>query len=225
MSLLTLYHGSEKIVSVPDPALSVTFNDFGAGFYLTEMREAAAQWACHLGESGFVNKYELETEGLKILDLNGPDCIIMNWLALLLKNRKFRLADAAFVRPVEYIIENFSLDISEYDVIRGNRGDEIYFFFAKAFLKGRLSYRQFKLLMNLGPMGEQVAVKSERAFENMSFSSLKGADAARFYPRRLSRNKDALANFYAETDIGDDEGIYIGDILRKEIKADDERLR
>lgn len=225
MSLLTLYHGSEKMVGAPDLESAVFFNDFGGGFYTTESSDAAFQWACHLGENGFVNKYGLDDEDLNLINLNGKDYTILNWLAIVLKNRMYRMAQASFARPVEYIIANFLPDISGADIIKGMRADEIYFFFAKAFLKGKISLGQLKVLMNLGPMGEQVVLKSEKAFRRLEFISLKGADSVYAYPRRMSRNNNALANYYAEVDIGDEEGIYIGDILRKEMKADDERLR
>lgn len=225
MSLLTLYHGSEKMVGAPDLGNTVFFNDFGRGFYTTESMEAALQWACHLGESGFVNIYRLEDGGLNIINLNSEDYTVLNWLALVFSNRMFSLAQASFVRPVEYLVGNFLPDISGADIIRGMRGDEIYFFFAKAFIKGKISLRQLKTLMKLGPLGEQVVLKTEKAFERLEFVSLKGADSVYAYPRRMSRNNNALASFYAEVDIGDEEGIYIGDILRKEMKADDERLR
>lgn len=225
VSLLTLYHGSEKIISMPEIDGGSPFKDFGPGFYVTESFDAAGQWACSLAKSGFVNSYKLETEGLEILDLSGPDFGILNWLALVMASRKYRVSDPAAARALDCLFSGFLPDTEGYDIIKGCRADEIYFFFARAFLKSQISLRQFKILMNLGPMGEQLAVKSERALERLEFESLKGADSVYSYPRKKIRNSGAMANFTAEIDIGDDGGIYMEDIFRGEIKPDDRRLR
>lgn len=220
-----LYHGSSKIISLPDPEGKAAFNDFGGGFYLTESREAAGQWACGLGRDGFINRYELTLKGLKVLDLGSEEYSILNWLALVMSHRKFRVSEASFALGLDYILENFSVDISGYDVIKGNRADEIYFFFSRAFLSGKISLGQFKDLMKLGPLGEQTVLKSRKAFEALSFVSLEGADAVYSYPKKKSRNDDALATYYAAVDFGDEKGLYIGDILREEVREGDERIR
>lgn len=224
MSLLTLYHGSSKIISMPQSGILSGPGDFGSGFYLTEAKDAAAQWACSLGKSGFVNKYVLETENLDILDLYSDRYNILNWLALVLSNRRFRISKAADERCLEYLRANFMPDTSQCDIIKGMRADETYFFFARAFLRGKISLRQLKILMNLGPLGEQIFVKSEEAFERLSFVSFEGTDAVYAYPAKKTRNDGALANYYAEIDLGDDGGLYISDIMRKGIKNNDERL-
>lgn len=224
MDTLILYHASSRIISMPVPEGSSDINDFGSGFYLAQSKEAAFQWAVSRGESGFVNKYELNTENLNILDLYSNEYGILNWLCVVLENRSFRISDPAVARACEYIRKNFYTDISGYDAVRGCRADEIYFFFIKAFLSSTLSLGQFKRLMDLGPVGEQIVLKSEEAFSALRFVSFEGSDAAFAYPRKKTRNDNALASFYAETDLGDEGGIYMRDILREEIKADDERL-
>lgn len=225
MSLLTLYHGSKKIISTPDMTLSGTCRDFGEGFYVTQTKEAAAQWACCPASSGFVNKYELETENLNILDLYSEKYTILNWAALVMSARKYRISEASFERNLEYLTENFYVDPSEADIVKGPRADETYFFFARSFLRGKISVRQLKTLMNLGPMGEQIAVRSGEAFRRLAFCSFEGVDAVYAYSKKKTRNDGALANYYAEIDLGDEGGLYIGDILKKGIKNDDERLR
>lgn len=62
-------------------------HDYGKGFYLTESIELAKEWAvCRPNEiNGWVHKYELETDGLKILDFQQKD--VLSWLAELMKHR------------------------------------------------------------------------------------------------------------------------------------------
>lgn len=43
---MLLYHGSEKILEKPVYGFGRTDNDYGRGFYCTEDRELAKEWAC-----------------------------------------------------------------------------------------------------------------------------------------------------------------------------------
>ena len=225
MSILTLYHGSKKIISVPDEDLSEDFNDFGAGFYLTESFDAAQQWACTKGADGFVNKYEIETEDLVIIDLCGEEYNILNWLYVVMGSRKYRISDVSFEKSLTYLKQNFPVNISGADIIKGLRADEAYFFIAKAFLKGRISLSQLKKLMDAGPAGEQVALKSREAFRRLSFVSFEGTDAAFANPRRKKRNDAVLEAYFAAEATADEEGLYISDMIGQEIRNDDERIQ
>ena len=68
MDKIILFHGS------PDKIINPVFgggedkHDYGKGFYLTESIELASEWAvCRPNDlNGWVHKYELETEDLKI---------------------------------------------------------------------------------------------------------------------------------------------------------------
>ncbi|MFR5760669.1 MAG: DUF3990 domain-containing protein [Oscillospiraceae bacterium] len=47
----------------------------------------AKEWACKNQKDGFVNRYELDTDGLRILNLSDGNHTVLNWIAILLKNR------------------------------------------------------------------------------------------------------------------------------------------
>ena len=224
MSGLTLYHGSRKIISVPDIELSEDFKDFGAGFYLTGSFDAAGQWACTKGRSGFVNKYEIDMEGLYILDLSGEGYNILNWLYVVMASRKYRINDVSFEKSLIYLKQNFAVDISGADIIKGLRADEAYFFIAKAFLKGKISLSQFKELICENALGLQTAVKSKEAFRRLSFVSFEGVNAAYANARRKKRNDALLEAYFEAAESEDPEGLYIGDMITREIKNDDERI-
>ena len=53
-------------------------------------------------------------------------------MTLLLKNRFFRLSNEIAIDARDYIIENFSIDLSNYDVVIGYRADNSYFSFAES---------------------------------------------------------------------------------------------
>ena len=66
------YHGSDHILKEPIYQGGKTDNDYGNGFYTTEYKDRAKSWAVLNGdpEHSFVNRYILNTSGLKIMDLN-----------------------------------------------------------------------------------------------------------------------------------------------------------
>ena len=86
---IILYHGSTQIIRTPEYGIGNRYNDYGLGFYCTEELELAKEWACSSEADGFANKYVLKTDGLSILDLSCGKYHILNWLAILLDNRKF----------------------------------------------------------------------------------------------------------------------------------------
>ena len=69
---MIVYHGSDHIIETPLYNGSKRTNDYGYGFYTTENIELAMEWACSDNRDGFANIYELNTDGLEILNLNDP---------------------------------------------------------------------------------------------------------------------------------------------------------
>ena len=161
---ITLYHGSEQLVASPTFGLGKQNNDFGLGFYCTESEELAKEWAVSSLRSGFANRYSLDTEYLKILNLNSPDYTILNWIAVLVEHRLFSIKNPAAQRAKRYLIDNFSVNVNAYDLIIGYRADDSYFDFAASFLNNGISVQQLAKAMRLGKLGEQIVIKSKYAF-------------------------------------------------------------
>mgnify|MGYP003178267296 CR=1 FL=1 len=157
---LKLYHGSANIIEKPEFGLGNAKNDYGLGFYCTEHIELAKEWACAENRDGFANEYELEMDGLTILNLSEAEYHILNWLAILLENRTFVIERGLPSAAKEYILSEFLPDYEEADVIRGYRADDSYFSFASAFLNNTISLEQLGEAMKLGKLGEQVVIKS-----------------------------------------------------------------
>ncbi|MFR4015042.1 MAG: DUF3990 domain-containing protein [Holdemanella porci] len=88
---IILYHGSEKIIENPIFGAGKKNNDFGLGFYCTESNDLAKEWAVSSLNNGFSNKYTLDTEYLKVLNLNSSDYTILNWIAILVEHRLFSI--------------------------------------------------------------------------------------------------------------------------------------
>lgn len=225
MSKKILYHGSPEIVTKPEFGLGKPYNDYGSGFYCTEHLELAKEWSVTEGVDGYSNKYEIDTSGLSILDLSSSDYTILHWLAILVDYRRFQITTTVMRRGVEYLKENFSVDISSYDVITGYRADDSYFKFAKAFLTNQISLAQLSYAMRLGSLGEQFVLKSPTAFEKIEFLSYETCDSSIYYPKRKARNDAARDAFNAELEKDDLDGIFMRDVIRNEVKKDDPCLR
>lgn len=227
MKKITIYHGSENIVQNPDLQTGRKHNDYGQGFYCTEDIELAKEWACKNETDGFVNMYTLDMSDLKVLNLNSADYTILNWIAILLQNRIFHLDNDISNMAREYIIENFSVNVEQYDVVIGYRADDSYFSFAESFVSNALPLRGLNKALRLGKLGEQVALVSKKAFERLQFVEAIPVEGNIYYPKFQSRDLSARQSYRNEVvsskRLLDD--VFVLDIIRQEMKNDDPRIQ
>ena len=163
--------------------------------------------------------------GLKVLDLNGKGHCVLHWLAVLLRHRAFdvRYGVATLARP--YLMENFAVDMSKYDVIRGYRADDSYFSFAQDFLSGTISYPQLTVAMRLGKLGEQIVLKSEEAFARIKFRSAKAATRETWLAAKERRDAAARKDYFDMRKTPYRlEDLSIQKIMEERIKPGDPRL-
>ena len=220
---ITLYHGSEQIVESPTFGLGKQNNDFGLGFYCTESEELSKEWAVSSLRNGFVNRYSLDTEYLKILNLNNPDYTILNWIAVLVAHRLFSIKSPAAQQAKRYLIDNFAVNVNAYDLIIGYRADDSYFDFAASFLNNGISVQQLANAMRLGKLGEQIVIKSKYAFSLLHYDGFSIAEKEKYYVRRKARNDEA-DQLYSDILEEETDGLYILDIIRGGIQNDDPRI-
>ena len=224
MDNIIIYHGSPNIVT-PVFGEGKAYNDYGLGFYCTENLELAKEWACSQDSDGYVNQYILNIGSLNVLYLNGPQYNILNWLAVLLENRIFSIAEGLPREAKKYIMETFLPDYKSYDIIIGYRADDSYFSYARDFISNTLSLGDLKQAMMLGKLGEQVVLKSERAFEALTKGEIIPADRSEYYARYCERGRMARENYreISSRAFSQDE-IYVIDLIRGGIKNGDPRL-
>lgn len=221
----TLYHGSTLIIKRPVYGKGNPENDYGLGFYCTREQELAKEWACAEEDDGFANRYQLETDGLSCLHLNSDGYHILNWLAILLENRRFDLSSPVAVRARQYILDTFLPDYKRFDLIEGYRADDSYFSFSRAFLANGITLEQLRRAMHLGKLGEQVVLRTPAAFEAVSFVEAVPVDASIYHVRRLSRDRNAREDYrkmLTETSAGTE--TYISTIINEKWNNDDPRL-
>ena len=182
--ILTLCHGSSQIVSAPAFGLGKKHNDFGQGFYCTESNELAKEWAVSSLRDGYSNRYTLDTECMRILNLNSCEYTILNWIAVLVEHRLFSIHNPGASRARKYLIDRFGVNVNAYDLVIGYRADDSYFDYVEAFLNNTITVEQLSLAMRLGKLGEQIVLKSKYA-TNMAYmfancSSLKSMKLTHF---------------------------------------------
>ena len=220
----TVFHGSERIVEKPVFGFGKPYNDYGLGFYCTESLDLAKEWSVDEDRDGFANRYEIETEGLKILDLESPNFCILHWLSALLPNREFELDTALAADARDYILEKFPVDTDKADIVTGWRADDSYFTFARNFLSGAITLTKLEEAMRLGKLGTQFVLKSRKAFLRMEFTEATVARASDWFAIKKGRDDEARRTYRDMRAVRERNGLYITRIMDEEMTADDLRV-
>ena len=121
-------------------------------------------------------------------------------------------------------------------MVIGYRADDSYFSFARAFVNNEISLEQLSYAMRLGKwavqwhperlgkLGEQYVLKSQKAFQAIHFLSYEGVDSVEYYVKRRARDEQARNAYRKKVEEDDIDGIYMRDLIRGEVSAEDERL-
>lgn len=166
MTKIVLYHGSPNKKITPTFGCGEEKHDYGKGFYLSEDRELAKEWAvCRPNEqNGWLHQYELEMDDLKVLDFEKLG--ILSWLAELMKHRD--ASDSKRYRVLaKKFVQKYGLDTTGFDVIKGWRADASYFFIAKEFVRDNVDIDILERLLRLGDLGIQYCIKSKKAYSKL----------------------------------------------------------
>lgn len=185
-----IYHGSEFIIEKPEYLKGNVHNDYGLGFYCCSKKELAKEWAAKRTGHGYINRYKIRDDRLKILDLTKPPYDdILNWIALLMHNREISsdLRDN-YPRELEYLENNYLIDVNKYDIIIGFRADDSYFKFPEAFVRSEITLESLNKIFKAGNLGKQYVLISKRAFTLIHFLDYEEAfeDGRKDYYQRKS---------------------------------------
>ena len=189
----TVYHGSPNIIKLPKYGEGNPFNDYGLGFYTTRNKELAGEWAVlNSGKNGYINEYTLNYEGLSVLKLDDKPFEV--WVSILMSCRRGEYADEYQARLNKYI-KMFGSDFSQYDVIEGWRADDSFFSYIRDFASVTLSLEKLKEAMKLGDLGMQVCLKSNKAFQQITWNKSMLAKSSQFYQSAIMRDDDARKQY------------------------------
>ncbi len=224
---MIIYHGSKQVIKKPEYGKGKPYNDYGLGFYCTEHLDLAKEWAVDDKGGGYANKYDIDTAGLKTLDLNGDGFCILHWISVLLNNRRFTMDSDFASQAKDYILKNFPVRTRGFDLIKGYRADDSYFSYARDFLQNTISVRRLSQAMKLGRLGDQIVMISPKAFGAIRFLGFEEAQQEIYLPLRKKRDELARAAYLSNRQgaVFSTDDIYMLDILRNEMKADDPRLQ
>lgn len=223
---MELFHGSADIVTIPELKKGKPYNDYGQGFYCTEDIDMAREWSVEEDRSGYANKYILNMQDMSMLDLCDSTYTVLHWLAILLDNRTFDLHSDFAVEAKKYMLQHFLPNYQSYDVIKGYRADDSYFMYAQDFLNNSISLSSLSKAMRLGDLGQQIVLKSEKAFGNILYTGVECVDSDIWFPRKDSRDKKARKAYRDMSNQPWKKGeIYIMKIIDEEMESDDVRLR
>lgn len=192
---MQIFHGSEIIIKTPQFGFGNHRNDYGVGFYCTQSRELAKEWACQKNKNGFANCYELQVEGLSILDLSDANFSILHWLSILMQNRLFSPKSPLGKQNLDFLVSHYNIPYSEYDIIIGYRANDSYFSFASDFLENIIPLQSLATSMKLGSLGLQIVLKSKKAFESLAFIDAEKADSKIYYSKYISRDTSARKSY------------------------------
>lgn len=201
MGSVILFHGTSDKIVVPTYGKGEAKHDYGMGFYLTESVDLAKEWAvCRPNDTnGFVHKYALDTDGLKILDFQEKG--VLAWLAELMKHRD--AADSKRYRMLaKQFIEKYGVATDEYDVVKGWRANASYFYIAKEFVRDNIDMDILEELLSLGGLGIQYCLKSPLAYARLCEvpDSLLTVEYAEFNEKYNQRDIAARKRMHALVD-------------------------
>lgn len=189
-----IYRGSEFIIEKPEIKKGNIHNDYGLGFYCCSNKDLAKEWAAKRNGHGFINKYSIRDDRLKILDLTKPPYDnVLNWVALLMHNRELSsdLRDN-YPRELKYLESKYLIDVTSYDVVIGFRADDSYFRFPEAFVRSEITLESLNKIFQAGELGKQYVLISERAFNLIHFIDFEEAfenSKTDYYKRKNSVDK------------------------------------
>ena len=164
---IQVYHGSDHIIQTPVYLGGKDDNDYGNGFYTTEYEDRAKSWAALNGDPSYsiVNKYELDLNGLNVLDL--ADFGVLTWIAEVVSNRGTSQEMTEILG--KRLVEMYKVDTSLYDIIKGYRADDSYTQVIEAFLLNQINIAEVERLFYKGSLGNQIFLKSEKAFSQIKW--------------------------------------------------------
>ena len=195
-NIVEIYHGSKDIINKPYYGGGSSDNDYGKGFYCVGSSdiELAREWACseyNLTNTGYVNKYSFDSNGLSFLNLNNFDVIY--WVALTSHFRRINVQSR-----VRNLLEKYYLiDISNVDFIIGWRCDDTYSRIIRGFVNENFSVEAVSRAVKLGYLKNQIVIKSKKAFNRLRFLGYEKVSDFSLYRKRFKARKDtADENLY-----------------------------
>ena len=144
---MELFHGSNVVVDQPKIITDGYYNDFGYGFYCTNLEKQAKRWALVKQHGHVVNVYDyLENKSLNTLVF---DEMTDEWLDFVVACRQGIKHD--------------------YDMVEGPMADDTIWNYVDDFTRGEISRTAFWELVKFKYPTHQIVFCSEKALKQLHF--------------------------------------------------------
>lgn len=189
---MRLYHGSDCVVSKPIYGGGKEDNDYGNGFYTTEDQTKAYEWAVANGKnSAYCNAYDLDISQMKVLHLDRYG--VLTWISEIIAHRGVIDEETKYI--AETLMQKYKINTDGYDVIIGYRADDSYTQIIDAFLKQQITADETERFFHKGNLGEQVFIKSQKAFDGLCFLGAKEVKNRQLYVDADAQARREVARF------------------------------
>ena len=160
---MTLYHGSDQIIKIPELRLSIRTLDFGPGFYTTTNKKQAVDFAVKVYDRSIRTGDTPKGKFISIYDVNYE--IMQKELNIL----RFESADEAWF---DFVIANrrSTWQGKRNDVIFGPVANDTIYRTLIAFENGTLSKAETIARLNVRQLFDQMTFASERSLSYLKFS-------------------------------------------------------
>lgn len=186
---MTVYHGTNMVIEHPNLSSGREDTDFGQGFYVTTNELMAKKWSGRKNPS-IINTYELKTRGLTILKFELDE----KWLNFVVANRSLN------------ILPNTILD--DVDLIIGPTADDKLFTTIEMYESGKISAQKAIRILNCMEIGEQICIKSEKALNQLSYSSfMKLTENERHDIKQIIRTDRKIASQLTSEILNEDQAL------------------
>lgn len=211
---MKLYYGSKTLFQTPTYGEGNPTNDYGLGFYMTKDYEMARLWATQYENGGYVLSFNVDFDGLEVLNLLDSDEVsILKWIALLVSNRFDYKEKANNEVVIEWLTNHFYTPLGNYDVIAGYRADDSYFKYSLGFVTGQISLETLAKAMKIGKLGYQYVLMSKKAFKQIEYVDSKQIEHSDEYQNFRMKASDEYNELLKQENIYTN--TYIRDLMRK----------
>ena len=149
MKTMQLYHTGFDVIEHPDIHFGRANADFAQGFYLSDNRKFSMRWARERkGKTTYLNEYKLGITDLNIKHFKRN----VEWFSYLYHNRN-----------------GYRDTLPVYDVIIGSIANDTIYDIWGITTSGLLSEQQALEILTIGPLYEQIVIKTEKALSHLRF--------------------------------------------------------
>ena len=146
---MILYHGSNTVVSEPEIRMTKYTKDFGWGFYTTELRRQAEQWAVrraqNFGGVPCVSTFQYE---------ENPSLSV-------------RVFDAVDGEWLDFVAACRNGGTHPYDIVKGPMADDVIWDYVRDYLEGSISKAAFMELARFRRPTQQTTFHTMRALATL----------------------------------------------------------